>query len=63
MTGPKDASVETYGLPLAASRSFRAGFLAFGEASAAMFCRAAIVRETTPIERRPLSVALAYSWV
>lgn len=63
MTGRKDAVVETYGFPIAQSRSFRGGVAAFGEFSAAMFCKAAVVRHTVPSEPNASSLALAYSWV
>jgi hypothetical protein len=63
VTGPKDAVVETSGLPFATSRCFRTGFVAFGEAIAATFCKAAVVRLARPRTADPHCLSLAYSWV
>lgn len=61
--GPKEFHVEDHGLPFAACRAYREGYLAFNQAIAALFCKVVYVKLVRPRVPDPQRLAIAVSWV
>lgn len=62
-TGPKDATLEFTGLPLAQCRYYRVAHLANVRALVGLFTRTGFVRAVRPRQPDPMTVAVGLSWV
>lgn len=61
--GPKEIYIEDHGLPFAGCRSYREGYVAFNQAIARLFRRAAYVNLARPRTPHPHRIAVTLSWV